>query len=88
MYKQFEIALTYDDVLLVPQYSDILSRSQVDLTFYLHKNLKLTLPVIPANMDTVAEHQMAMATAKAGGICYIHRFLTIEQQVNEVKKVK
>jgi IMP dehydrogenase len=88
MFKNFEETLTYDDVLLVPQFSDIESRADVDVSTVLHKNLKLGHPIIPANMDTVAEHKMAIATARAGGICYIHRYLTIEQQVDEVKKVK
>ena len=88
MFKNFEETLTYDDVLLVPQYSEIESRANVDVSVTLHKNLKLKMPIIPANMDTVAEHAMAIATARAGGICYIHRFLTIEEQVTEVLKVK
>ena len=88
MFKNFEETLTYDDVLLVPQYSEIESRSNVDVSVKLHKNLTLTMPIIPANMDTVAEHKMAIATARAGGICYIHRFLTIAEQVAEVLKVK
>lgn len=88
MTEKIELGLTYDDILLVPQYSEIESRSHVDLGVFLHRNLKLTLPIIPANMDTIAEHKMAIAAAQAGSICFIHRFLTIEEQVKEVLEVK
>jgi IMP dehydrogenase len=88
MQNTFEPALTFDDVLLVPQYSSIKHRSDVNTSVVLHKNLKLEIPLISANMDTVTESAMAIAMAKAGGLGVIHRFLTIEQQVAEVKKVK
>ncbi len=80
--------LTFDDVLLVPKFSDISSRSQTDLSTQLSRNISLNIPLISANMDTVTEASMAVTIAREGGIGIIHRFLTIEQQVNEVLKVK
>jgi len=82
------IGLTFDDVLLVPKLTTVESRSQVDLTTFLTKKIKLEIPLISANMDTVTESRMAIELAKLGGIGIIHRFLTIEAQVEEVKKVK
>lgn len=83
-----EMGLTFDDVLLVPQKTDLLSRKEVDLSTQLTPKIKLKIPLISANMDTVTEAPMAIALAKEGGIGMIHRFLTIDQQVAEVKKVK
>jgi guanosine monophosphate reductase len=82
------LGLTFDDVLLVPKLTTVESRSQVDLTTFLTKKIKLEIPLISANMDTVTESRMAIELAKLGGIGIIHRFLTIEAQVEEVKKVK
>jgi len=82
------IGLTFDDVLLVPKLTTVESRTQVDLTTFLTKKIKLEIPLISANMDTVTESRMAIELAKLGGIGIIHRFLTIEAQVEEVKKVK
>ena len=76
-------ALTYDDVLLVPQYSDIRSRSEIDLQTY---NFKL--PIISSPMDSVTESDMAIAMDKAGGLGIIHRYNDISEQVQEVIKVK
>ena len=81
-------ALTFDDVLLVPKKSVVNSRKDISLKTRLSKNIYLNIPIISSNMDTVTESSMAIALAKMGGIGIIHRFLTIEQQVNEVKKVK
>ncbi|GAB4219392.1 MAG: IMP dehydrogenase [Candidatus Microgenomates bacterium] len=83
-----KLGLTFDDVLLVPKLTNIESRSHVDLTTKLTKKISLKIPLISANMDTVTEADMAIALGKLGGIGIIHRFLTIEAQVEEVKKVK
>ena len=80
--------LTFDDVLLVPKSSDIISRSQTDLTTQLSRNISINIPIISANMDTVTESTMAVTIAREGGIGIIHRFLTIEEEVDEVHKVK
>lgn len=80
--------LTFDDVLLVPKYSDITTRSQTDLKTKLSKNISLNIPLISANMDTVTEAAMATAMAREGGIGIIHRFLTVREEVEEVLKVK
>ena len=82
------LALTYDDVLLVPQKSELISRQDVNLSSRLSRNLKINIPLISANMDTVTESQMAIAMAKKGGIGIIHRFLNIESQIKEVIRVK
>ena len=79
---------TFDDVLLVPKFSDITSRSQTDLSTNLSRNIKLNIPLVSANMDTVTESTMATTMARQGGIGIIHRFLTIEEEANQVLKVK
>ena len=80
-------ALTFDDVLLVPDYSDILPKD-VDLSTQLTRNIKLNIPVVSAAMDTVTEARLASAMAQLGGIGVIHKNLSIEQQCAEVIKVK
>lgn len=75
-------------MLLVPKRSPIISRSQTDLKTKLSRNITLNIPLISANMDTVTESGMAIALAREGGIGIIHRFMTIEDQVDEVLKVK
>lgn len=80
--------LSYDDVLLVPKFSDIISRKQVDTSTPLTKTLRLNIPLISANMDSVTEANMAIALARQGGIGIIHRFMTVEDQVKDVLKVK
>ena len=79
---------TFDDVLLVPKFSDITSRSQTDLSTNLSRNIKLNIPLVSANMDTVTESTMATTMARQGGIGIIHRFLTIEEEAEQVLKVK
>ncbi len=79
--------ITFDDVLLVPQYSEV-TPNMVDLTTYLTKSVKLNIPMMSAGMDTVTEHRMAIAMARQGGIGIIHKNMSIEQQAEEVDKVK
>ncbi|MCI5760181.1 IMP dehydrogenase [Bilifractor sp. HCP3S3_D3] len=79
--------ITFDDVLLVPQYSTV-TPNMVDLSTYLTKKIKLNIPMMSAGMDTVTEHRMAIAMARQGGIGIIHKNMTIEQQADEVDKVK
>ena len=79
--------ITFDDVLLVPAYSEV-TPNMVDLTTYLTKKIKLNIPMMSAGMDTVTEHRMAIAMARQGGIGIIHKNMSIEEQAEEVDKVK
>ena len=79
--------ITFDDVLLVPGYSQVIP-NEVDLSTYLTKTIKLNIPMMSAGMDTVTEHRMAIAMARQGGIGIIHKNMSIEQQAEEVDKVK
>lgn len=80
--------LTFDDVLLIPKRSHIISRSETNLKTKLSRNITLNIPFISANMDTVTESYMAIALAREGGIGIIHRFMSIQDQVDEVLRVK
>ena len=80
-------AITFDDVLLEPAYSEVVP-SDVDVSTQLTKNIKLNIPLLSSPMDTVTEHELAIAIAKVGGIGVIHKNMTIEQQTEEVYKVK
>ena len=80
-------ALTFDDVTLAPKYSEILP-SQVDTSTYLRNDFKINIPLLSSAMDTVTESKMAIAIAKAGGMGVIHRNLTIDNQIKEIKKVQ
>jgi IMP dehydrogenase len=82
------LALTYDDVLLVPCRSGVASRRDVDTSTRLTRQARLNIPVVAANMDTVTEARMARAMAREGGIGVIHRFMPIEQEAAEVQSVK
>lgn len=79
--------LTYDDVLLVPNYSEVLPR-EVSLKTNFSRNITLNVPIVSAAMDTVTESEMAIAIAREGGIGVIHKNMTIEEQAKEVRKVK
>jgi len=79
--------ITFDDVLLVPQFSQVIP-NQVDVSTYLTKKIKLNIPMMSAGMDTVTEHRMAIAMARQGGIGIIHKNMSIEAQAEEVDKVK
>lgn len=79
--------ITFDDVLLVPGYSEVVP-NQVDLSTYLTKKIKLNIPIMSAGMDTVTEHRMAIAMARQGGIGIIHKNMSVEEQAEEVDKVK
>ena len=79
---------SYDDVLIVPKYNKIRSRTEVDFKTKVTKNYSIDIPIIAANMDTVCESKMAIAIGNLGGLGIIHRFMTIEQEAGEVRKVK
>jgi IMP dehydrogenase len=83
-----ETALTYDDVLLVPQYSDVDSRRTLSTRSPLTRKIFLNAPVVSANMDVVTESEMAIAMAREGGIGIIHRFMTIAEQQRQIERVK
>ena len=80
--------ITFDDVLLIPRKSRVFSRKEIDTTTRLSRNISLNTPLISANIDTVTESSMARAMADEGGIGIIHRFISIEQQAEEVRRVK
>src|SRR5690554_7187986 len=80
-------ALTFDDVLLIPGYSEVLPK-EVSLKTRLTRGIELNIPLLSAAMDTVTESRLAIAMAQEGGIGIIHKNLTIEQQASEVRRVK
>jgi len=83
-----DAALTYDDVLLVPQYSNVDSRRALSTKSWLTKKIALQTPIISANMDVVTESEMAITMARQGGIGMIHRFMTIAEQARQIERVK
>ncbi len=87
MAKLIGDGITFDDVLLVPQYSEV-TPNMVDVSTWLTNTIKLNIPMMSAGMDTVTEHRMAIAMARQGGIGIIHKNMSIEQQAEEVDKVK
>ena len=84
--NDFKTGYTFDDVLLIPQRSRISSRKDTNLQSNLTKNIRLNIPIISANMDTVTESSMAIKIASLGGIGIIHRFMTIDEQISEVNR--
>ena len=78
---------SYDDVLLAPQYSEIRSRAEIDISSDLGKGVKLQLPIFASPMDTISEGAMGDIMGKVGASAIIHRYNTIEEQVHEVQKV-
>ncbi|MGW8250225.1 MAG: IMP dehydrogenase, partial [Anaerolineales bacterium] len=88
MQLRTEIGLTFDDVLLVPRRSTIRSRQAVDTSSWLVPGIRMAIPVLSANMDTVTEAHMAIAMAQAGGIGIIHRFMPTDRQAEAVRRVK
>ena len=82
------LALTYDDVLIVPRRSSLISRSEANTRTRLTKKVNLNIPIVTANMDTVTGSQMAIAMARMGGIGILHRFMSVEENAEEVRKVK
>ncbi len=85
--KNISEGLAFDDVLVVPSYSDILPKD-VDTTSFFSSNIKLNIPIVSAAMDTVSESSMAIALAREGGISVLHKNMSIEDQVNQVEIVK
>jgi IMP dehydrogenase len=83
-----DVALTYDDVLLVPQYSNVDSRRVLSTKSMLTKKIALQTPIVSANMDVVTESGMAITMAREGGIGMIHRFMTIAEQARQIERVK
>src|SRR5260221_11690711 len=83
-----ETALTYDDVLLVPQSSDVDSRRILSTQTHLTNQITLQVPIVSANMDVVAEYEMAIAMAREGGIGIIHRFLSIDEDARQIERGK
>ncbi len=79
---------SFNDVLIVPKYNKIKSRKEVSFKTKITKNYQLDIPIVVANMDTTCESKMAIAVGRLGGLGVIHRFMSIEKQVKEVKKVK
>jgi IMP dehydrogenase len=80
--------LTFDDVLLVPRFSEVRSRADVRTDTSFARGIRLGMPIVSANMDTVTESDMAIAMARAGGIGVVHRFMPVKAQANEVRRVK
>lgn len=85
--EEIETGLSYDDVLLQPQASDVSSRSNVDTTVKLFDDISLSTPIISANMDTVTEAEMAQSMADIGGCGIVHRFASLEEQQSQIESV-
>jgi IMP dehydrogenase len=85
--KFYTEGLTYDDVLVLPAYSEILPR-EVNTTTQLSRNIQIKIPIVTAAMDTVTESKLAIAISQEGGIGIMHKNMSIERQAAEVRKVK
>lgn len=88
MFDNFQLTLTFDDVLLVPRVSSIASRAEVSLQTRFSRRIKLNIPIVSSPMDTVTEDAMAISLARLGGLGIIHRFTTIREQAQMVERVK
>ncbi|MCY4665355.1 MAG: IMP dehydrogenase, partial [Acidimicrobiaceae bacterium] len=86
--EHLRTGFTFDDVLIVPRRSSIRSRQDVSVRTRLSRRVELDLPVVAANMDTVCEHEMAIAMAGLGGIGIVHRFMPTDTQADEIYRVK
>ena len=86
--ENYSVGLSYDDVLLVPKYSDIRSRNEIDISIDLGNGLKLESPIIASPMDTISESAMALEMGLAGGAAVVHRYNTIDEQVRHVRLAK
>jgi IMP dehydrogenase len=82
------LGLSFDDVLLIPNQTSVVSRKDSDTSTYLSKRIPLSIPIVSSNMDTVTEAEMAITMAREGGIGIIHRFMSAEEQIEQVLKVK
>lgn len=80
-------ALTYDDIQLIPNFSDVQTRQNINLTTRVSRNWTINIPIVGSCMDTVTEYEMAATLMEMGGVGCIHRFMSIEEQVNQVKKL-
>ena len=80
-------ALTYDDIQLIPNFSDVQTRQGIDLATQVSRNWTLRIPIVGSCMDTVTEYEMAATLMEMGGVGCLHRFMSIEEQVNQVKKL-
>ena len=85
--KILQNGLTFDDVLVIPSYSEIMP-SETNITTFFSKNIKINIPILSAAMDTVTESKMAISLAREGGIGVLHKNMSIAQQASEVRKVK
>ena len=85
--KILQNGLTFDDVLVIPSYSELMP-SETNITTYFSKNIKINIPILSAAMDTVTESKMAISLAREGGIGVLHKNMSISQQASEVRKVK
>ena len=88
MNRPIPLALTYDDVLIVPRRSSFLTRGEASTRSRLTKKVTLNIPIVSANMETVTESAMAITLARLGGVGFIHRFMSIEENVDQIKRVK